>query len=217
LRKYLLITVLILIICGLFVWWTSVYRGADRQFLNSYQAYRGIAQPDSTKLDEWDKQMTDAYVAAKEAFTAGDEEQAPSHLKVMGQIIGAQEEFCLKLNGAYTNEAKALPDVKARAQALSGNKKVIAERIALNESEILKIGRELNNGSIREMGLWRRLSANLSQFMNKKINGSMFLATENDISAQIGSLRETQVKPGQKAEGLVKKINTDWKELKPLL
>jgi hypothetical protein len=206
-----------LILSGLFVWTVSVYRSTNRQFANAYTAYRGIEQPDSSKLDEWDTQMGEAYLTMKQALTAGDKDQAKGHEAALISIIGAQEEFGLKMNAAYAEETSALPGLKTKASVLDGKKKTLAERIVKNEAEILKIGQDLNSGSLDEMKYWRLLDDNFSRFMNDKIDGSTFLARENTTEKTIDKLRNSQVKPAQKAESLVKQINADWKELKPLL
>lgn len=216
-RKYLVITAIVLVLSGAFVWFVSVYRGADRQFANAYTAYRGIEQPDPSRLDEWDRTMNEAYITAKEAFTAGDGDQALGHQKAFLSIIEAQEQFGLKMSTAYNAETKALPGLKTKAAVLDGREKMLAERIVKNETEILKIGKNLNAGALDEMRLWRQMNNNFSQFISGKIDGSAFLAKENETAKLISNLRESQIKPGQQAEKLLKQINTDWKDLQKLL
>lgn len=207
----------VLLVCGGFVWSVSVYRSPARQFQSVYNGYRAVPLPDASKLDEWDRQLKEAYQTMKEAITAGNKQAAKNHLTPFNEIIGAQEDFFKAHASAQKKETALLPGLKTKANALDGREKTLAARLVSREEELLKLGKELNDGSLKEMNLWHELGNNFTSFLNGEIDGAVFLREEAQIGQRVEALRTDQQKPGSVAQDLVKKINTDWKALKPLL
>ncbi len=211
------IAAIILIMSGGFVLYVSFNSRPNRQFLRTYKGYRTLEQPDASRLNEWDKQLSDFYSTAKDAFTAQDKGAATKHLTAMNAVIQAQETYYADMTKFYAKESVMLPGLKQDAGRLTGKRRRLAVEIIKDETELMKLGRELNTGSVKEMGLWRKIGDNFSRFMNAKISGSDFLNRENDIAGQIDALKKSQETPGLSAEKLLNKINADWKALEPLL
>ncbi len=216
-RKWLVIIALIVLVCGTFVWYVGNRNTPGRQFLTAYNGYRDVPRPDASKLDEWDRQLKEAYQTIRDAITAGDKTAAKNHLTPFTEITGAQADFFQAQATAHKKEAALLPDMKTKANALSGEPRTLATRLVTEEAELLKLGEELNNGSLSELNLWHELGNNFTSFLNAEIDGTKFLSEESQIGKRIETVRQGQAAPGAAAQGLVKKINADWKALKPLL
>ena len=213
-RKGLFVTAIVVIVCGAFVWFVSTRNNPERQFLTAYNGYRAVPRPDAGKLDEWDRQLKEAYQTMKDAITAGDKTAAKNHLTPFTEITGAQADFFKAQATAHKKEAGLLPDLNTKASALKGEKKTLATRLVNEEADLLKLGEELNNGSLTELNLWHELGNNFTSFLNGEIDGTKFLSEETQIGQRIETARKGQAAPGAAAQEIIKKINADWNALK---